>query len=140
MAIIQRKKKPTHYAPALDIIENLNADYLHQLSHRICALLQGGLLFCCELDFNDLFQAVRTELARHTDKKSLYAVFALKVDGARENFLFVLKNGFHHLCCSRRRRVISTASLQILYDFGTAVASALDDGNKTGLWDQFLCW
>lgn len=46
----------------------LNVDDRHQFLDCVGALLQGGLLFRGELDFDDLFQAIGTQLARHADK------------------------------------------------------------------------
>ena len=45
----------------------LNVDDRHQFLHCVGALLQGGLLFRGELDFDDLLQAIGTQFARHAD-------------------------------------------------------------------------
>src|ERR1041385_8744346 len=84
--------QPAHWTPAYPVHGTLNPDHFHQLSHSVGALLQSRLLFCCELDFDDLLQAVCAQLAWHADKQSLDAVFALKMDGTRQDLFLVLED------------------------------------------------
>src|SRR5215468_1266115 len=94
-------------------VEFLNADHLRQFSYGVSAFLQRSLLFGGEFDLDDLFQALGSELARHADEEVLDPIFALKVDGARQDLLLVLENGLHHFRGRGRRRVVGAAGLEV---------------------------
>src|SRR6185437_14777254 len=115
----------------------LSPDHFHQLLHRIGALLKCGLFFRHELDLDDLFQAAGAELAGHADEQAVNAVFAFEIGGAGQDFLLVFENRFDHLGRSRGRGVVGAAGLEILHNFGAAVAGALHQAIYRGLVHEF---
>src|SRR3954470_2486617 len=59
----------------------LNPDYCHKFFHRAGALMQCGGFLLRELDFDDLFEALRSQLAGHPDEQAFDPVLTLKIGG-----------------------------------------------------------
>jgi len=93
--------------------------------------LQRRGFFRRQLELDHLLRAAFPQFDRHAGKNSANAVFPLEIHGAGQNLLLVFQDGFHHLHDGRGRRVIRSARLQQVDDFGAAVARALDDGVNT---------
>jgi len=75
---------------------NLDAYHSDQLLDGGGRLLKRGVLFRCELDFDDLLDAARAELHGDSDVQALDAVFAFEIGGAGQNFLAGVENGVNH--------------------------------------------
>ena len=57
----------------------LQAHDLDEGPHTCRRAVKCGALFCREVYFDHLFDATRTELARHTDEEVVYSVLTFKV-------------------------------------------------------------
>src|SRR5208282_5077302 len=76
-----------NYTPKDLVGQRSNPNHVAQFLYRRCALLQRSIFFGCQLDFDDFFQARRSELARNADVKSIDPVLALEICRARKNLL-----------------------------------------------------
>ena len=96
--------------------------------HRGGGFLQRGVFFGGQFDLDDLLGAARAQFHRNADEQAVDAVFAFEINGAGQNLLLVLQDGFHHFDCRGGRRVVGRAGLQQVHDFGAAFARAVHDG------------
>src|SRR5262249_42576146 len=67
-------------------------NHSHQLLHGVGALVQRGLLFGGQLDFNDLFNSLRAQFHRNAHIQTLDSVFAFQISGTRKDFLLVFED------------------------------------------------
>src|SRR5205807_1856999 len=85
-----------------------------------------------------------SEFCWDTDEETFDSIFAVEINGARQNLLFIFENGFDHLSGGGRRRIIRAAGLQIFDDLGAAVPGALDQlresFGRNQLRDQNAIW
>ena len=90
------------------------------------ALVQGGRFLRRELKFVDLSRP-RAPSFPDAYEKSLDPIFAFEVGGAGQHLFLVLQNRLRHLHGGGGRGIVGAAGLQILDDFGAAVAGAVDE-------------
>jgi len=75
------------------VCARLDADDGNQFFDGGGAFVEGGFFFRGELDFDDLLEAFRAQLAGDADEQAVDAVLAFEVGGAGENLLFVFQDG-----------------------------------------------
>src|SRR4051794_23130800 len=80
--------------PAKKGLCHFRFDHVHQFLHRPRTLVQRRRLFGSELNFENLLDAVRADLAWHADVQPLDAVLAFEVSRAGQNLLAIPKNRF----------------------------------------------
>ena len=93
----KKKGKPERLSLKFGLFRKLNAENINQFLHGSGTFLQGGAFFVGQRNFNDLFNSVLAEFAGNADEQIVDAVFAFEINGARQNFLFVLQNRFRPL-------------------------------------------
>src|SRR5229473_7223603 len=84
---------------------HLGFDYVYKLFHGVGAFPEHSLLVGSQLDLIDLLDAAGAKFHGNAYKQALDTVFSFQIRGAREHFLLVLEDGFHHLDSRRRRSV-----------------------------------
>ena len=114
----------------------LALQHVHQFLHGGGALLQAGLLLGGQFQLVDLLDAARAQLHGHADEQAVDAVLAFQIRGAGQHLLLIPEDGFGHFHRGRRWRIVGAAGLQVLDDFGSAVARAVHDAVDGGLVHQ----
>ena len=84
-----------------------------------------------------MFHALCTQFHGDTYEQALDTVFALKVNGARQDLLFVFKDCFNHFHRGGGGSVVGRAGLEQGDDFGAAFSSAVEDGFEFFFRKQF---
>src|ERR1022692_5128312 len=95
--------------------------------YRLGAPMKRGPLLIGERDIDHFEEAALAEPAGHAGEQPVDAVLALEMHGARQHLAGIEHDRVDHLRDRGARRVEGAARLEQVYDFGTAVASALHD-------------
>src|SRR5215213_11995553 len=104
----------------------LTLQHLHEISHRVGAIVQIPQFVVSKAKLYDIFDARGAELDGDADEEAVYSVLTLQVGGAGEDTLLVEQDGVNHLGCGRRRRVEGAPALEEADDLCPALAGALD--------------
>src|SRR3954469_17381095 len=99
---------------------------LDQALHRGNRLVEIGPLSAGQLQLDDALDALGADHHRHTDIKTLHAVFAVEPGRARQHALLVAQIALGHRDRRRGRRIERRAGLEQIDDLGTAVAGAIE--------------
>src|SRR5260221_4595693 len=83
----------------------LHLNHVDEFFDRRRGLLEGGVLFRSELDFDDFLEAARSELAWNADEQIADTVLALQEHRTRDDLLLVEQNGLDHLHDRRAGRI-----------------------------------
>ncbi len=101
-------------------------------------MVQSGAFLLAQLHFEDGFEPVPPQLARHAAIHVLQTVLAGEPGSAREHPLLVLHDGFDHLHRCSTGSVVRRAGLEMLDDFSATLPRARNDGLDTLTIEQLI--